>query len=226
MLVWEWDHYYDTNVDERLFEEYRSFSRIKHKDLAPYVEYTRARGMRWPVVEQPDGTWKETRFRFVEGEDPHVKKGTGLQFYHSTSKDDRAQIWFHPYTAPPEVPDQGFPFWLCTGRVLEHWHTGTMTTRIPQLRRSMPHAYVEVNRRDAQRMGIANGDRVRLESKRGVLELPAWIDGRGSPPPGSLFIPFFDEKLLCNLLTLDAHDPFSKQPDYKKCAVKMSKAVR
>jgi nitrate reductase NapA len=224
--IWEWDRWGDVNVDRRLFEEYRQFSRFKHKDLAPYDEYVKARGLRWPVVEQPDGSWRETRFRFAEHDDPYVAKGKGFAFYHSTSKDDRAQIWFHPHAPPPEVPDEGYPFWLCTGRVLEHWHSGTMTMRIPQLRGSMPQAYVELNRADARRMGISSGDVVRLETRRGSLELPAWIDGRGAPPPGTVFVPFFDEKLLVNVLTLDAHDPFSKQPDYKKCAVRVKKLPR
>ena len=113
--------------------------------------------------------------------------------------------------------------WLCTGRVLEHWHSGTMTRRVPQLRRAMPQAYVEVNREDAAALGISNGEVVRLTTRRGRLDLPTWIDGRGSPPRGSVFVPFFDERLLINFLTLDAHDPFSKQPDFKKCAVKLAR---
>jgi nitrate reductase NapA len=224
--IWEWDRYYQVNVDERLFEEYRRFTRFKHKDLAPYGEYVRARGIRWPVIEQPDGSWRETRFRFAEHDDPYVPKGAGFAFYHSTSADARAQIWFHPYTPPPEAPEDAYPFWLCTGRVLEHWHSGTLTMRIPQLNRAMPQSYVEMNRKDARRMGIEDGDVVRLESRRGSLDLPVWLDGRGSPPPGSLFVPFFDEKLLVNVLTLDAHDPFSKQPDYKKCAVRVKRLPR
>jgi nitrate reductase NapA len=220
---WDFAHFYDLNVDERLFEEYRRFTRMKHKDLAPYAEYVKARGLRWPVVQQPDGSWKETRFRFTEGEDPYVEPGSKLQFYHSITKDDRAQIWFRPYAPPPEVPDAGYPFWLCTGRVLEHWHTGTMTRRIPQLKRAMPHAYVEVHPEDAARLGVGNGDRVKLSSRRGSLELRAWIDGRGAPPQGSLFVPFFDELARVNLVTLEAHDPFSKQPDYKKCAVRIER---
>ncbi len=220
---WEWPKYYDVNVDEFLFEEYRKFTRLKHKDLAPYREYVAARGLRWPVVEQPDGTWRETRFRFAGFDDPYVKQGKKFEFYHSTSKDGRAQIWFHPYEPPPESPDEQYPFWLCTGRVLEHWHTGTMTMRVPQLRDAMPQSYVELNRVDARRLGIANGERVLVESRRGKLELPVWIDGRGAPPPGSVFVPFFDERLLINQVTLDAHDPFSKQPDYKKCAVRVKK---
>jgi nitrate reductase NapA len=220
--VWDFDHYYDVNVDEHLFEEYRRFSRFKHKNLAPYGEYAKARGLRWPVVEQ-NGAWRETKFRFVEGEDPYVKANAKIQFYHSTSKDDRAQIWFRPYTPPPEVPDREFPFWLCTGRVLEHWHSGTMTMRIPQLARAMPRAYVEINRDDAKSLGVHNGEVVTLETRRGTIDLPAWIDGRGAPPPGSLFVPFFDETLLINHLTLDAYDPWSKQPDYKKCAARVNK---
>ena len=223
--IWEWQHYYDVNVDERLYEEYRRFSTIKHKDLAPYDVLSQAHGLRWPVVKQPDGTWKETPYRFIEGSDPYVTPGTGVQFYHSVTKDDRALIWFRPYVAPPEIPDEAYPFWLDTGRVLEHWHTGTMTMRIPPLRRAMPSSYVEINAEDARRLGVQSGDRVKLETRRGELILPAWIDGRGRCPPGHLFVPFFDERLLINRLTLEAHCPFSKEPDYKKCAARVSKAM-
>lgn len=224
--IWDFRRYYDVNVDERLFEEYRGFTRTKHKNLAPYGEYVASRGLRWPVVEKADGTWQETRYRFVEGEDPFVPEGAGIQFYHSTSDDDRAQIWFHPYEPPPEVPDAEYPFWLCTGRVLEHWHSGTMTMRIPPLRRAMPQAYLELHREDARQLGVANGDRVRVESRRGAIELVAWIDGRGQPPRGSVFVPFFDERLRINLVTLHEYDPFSKQPDYKKCAVRLRRVGR
>jgi nitrate reductase NapA len=223
--VWDWAAYYTVNVDKHLFEEYRRFSRFKHKDLAPYDEYVKARGLRWPVVQQPDGSWRETRFRFAEFDDPYVKKGAGIQFYHSPTKDDRAQIWFRPQVDPPEKPDGEFPFWLCTGRVLEHWHTGTMTMRIPTLARAMPEAYVEMNPDDAAQLGIGNREKVRLETRRGALELTVWLDGRGSPPRGSLFVPFFDERKLINLLTLEAHDPYSKQPDYKKCAARVVRVV-
>ncbi len=216
--VWDWKRYYDVNVDQRLFDEYRKFTRKKHKDLAPYAVYVTERGLRWPVVEQKDGTWRETKFRFASFDDPYVKKGREIEFYHSTSGDGRAQIWFRPYEDPPEKPDVQYPFWLCTGRVLEHWHTGTMTMRVPQLRAAMPEAYVEMHPADASRMRISNGEKVRVRTRRGTLELKAWLDGRGRPPVGSLFIPFFDETLLANQLTLEDYDPFSKQPDYKKCA--------
>jgi nitrate reductase (cytochrome) len=221
--VWDWSQYYRINVDERLYEEYRAFSNIKHKHLAPYSELVKTRGLRWPVVEQADGTYQETRYRFVEGSDPFVKPGSGFQFYHSVTKDDKAFLWFRPYVPPPEMPDSEYPFWLDTGRVLEHWHTGTMTMRVPQLRRAMPTAYVEINREDATALGVRNGERVKLTTRRGELTLVAWVDGRASCPPGHVFVPFFDEQKLINLLTLEAHCPFSKEPDYKKCAVRVTK---
>jgi nitrate reductase (cytochrome) len=223
--VWEWSHYYDVNVDERLYEEYRQFSTIKHKDLAPYEVLAKARGLRWPVVKQADGSWQETTYRFVEGTDPYVTAGKKYQFYHSATKDDRALIWFRPYIAPPEMPDADYPFWLDTGRVLEHWHTGTMTMRVPTLRKAMPGAYLEINAEDARKLGIQTGDKLKLETRRGFLTLPAWIDGRASCPPGHLFVPFFDERQLINRLTLEAHCPFSKEPDYKKCAARISKVT-
>ena len=219
--AWNFENYYDVNVDRALFEEYRLFTRLKHKDLAPYDEYVKARGLRWPVVQQKDGSWRETKFRFSEFDDPYVAKGKEIQFYHSTSGDDRAQIWFRPYALPPEVPDAAYPLWLCTGRVLEHWHTGSMTMRVPQLQKAMPHAYVEVNAKDAARLGIGQGERVRIETRRGAMDLVAWIDRRGDVEPGSLFVPFFDETRLINELTLHDFDPFSKQPDYKKCAARI-----
>ncbi|MDC0935819.1 molybdopterin-dependent oxidoreductase [Pirellulales bacterium] len=220
--IWEWEHYYDINVDEHLFEEYRQFSRLKHKDLAPYSEYVKARGLRWPVVER-DGKWHETHLRFSEGYDPYVEDGKEIQFYHSSTHDDRAQIWFHPWIAPAELPDDQYPLMLCTGRVLEHWHSGSMTRRIPELSRAMPGGYLEINAEDAAEYDLRNGDQVKVESRRGSLVIPAWIDGRGQSPRGTVFIPFFDETLLVNDLTLDAIDPFSKQPDYKKSAVRISK---
>ena len=95
--------------------------------------------------------------------------------------------------------------------------------RVKELRNAMPKAYVEMNPEDAAEKGINNGDMVKLTTLRGELVLPAWINGRGRPPRGSVFVPFFDEKLLINRLTLDAYCPVSKEPDYKKCATKVEK---
>jgi len=222
--AWKWEVFKAHNIDELLFEEYRPFTIMKHKDLAPYRELARARGLRWPVVQGEDGQWQETPRRFVEGEDPFVKPGSGVDFYWGKLKDHKAWIWARPYEAPPEVPDEKYPFWLCTGRVLEHWHTGTMTRRVPQLHRAMPRAYVELNPMDAARLNISTGDQVKITSRRGELTLPAWINGRSTPAKGSVFVPFFAEESLINLVTLEAYCPLSKEPDYKKCAVALTKA--
>lgn len=186
-------------------------------------ELVKARGLRWPVVQKENGNWEETPFRFSEFSDPFVEKGKGIQFYHSSTNDDKAQIWFCAYEPAAEEPDDDYPMWLCTGRVLEHWHTGTMTRRVAQLRNAMPHAYVEMNAEDARELGLSSGDIAIIETRRGKLEMPVWLDGRGRPARGSIFVPFFDENLLINDLTLGEIDPISKEPDYKKCATKVYK---
>ena len=221
---WSWEAFKSFNVDRFFFEEYRPFTHMKHKNVAPYDVLATAHGMRWPVVQDDSGTWRETRWRFTSADDPFVTTDKRVQFYHSTTKDDKAQIWFHPYEPAAEPPDKDYPFWLCTGRVLEHWHSGTMTMRVPPLRRAMPHAYVEMHATDAAKLGVASGGMVEVETRRGTLTMPAMIDKRGKTPEGSLFVPFFDERLLINELTIDAIDPISKQPDYKKCAARVRRA--
>ena len=166
---------------------------------------------------------KETPWRYTERFDAYVEKGAGIAFYGNHANGDNALIWARPFEPAPEVPDNDFPLWLCTGRVLEHWHTGTMTRRVPQLHRAMPEAYLEMNPTDAAEMGIQNGERVRVVSRRGKIELKVVLNGKGRPERGNVFVPFFDESLLINELTLDAYCPISKQPDYKKCAVKVEK---
>ena len=204
---------------QAMFEEYRQFTLGMGKDLASYEELKAARGLRWPVV-----AGKETRYRYAAGHDPYVKKTSGVHFYKAKGYGERAAVWLRPYHPPAESPDEEYPFWLCTGRVLEHWHTGSMTRRIKQLHQAVPEAYVELNRADADELGIAPGDPVKLVSRRGELTLKAKVDDRGQPPRGSLFVPFFDEGKLVNRLTLDAMDNISYEPDYKKCAVKVVKA--
>ena len=201
-----------------MFEEYRRFTLGHGKDLASYDQLREARGLRWPVV---DG--KETRYRYAAGHDPYVKKRKGVHFYKAKKNGEKAAFWLRPYHPPAEMPDDEYPMWLSTGRVLEHWHTGSMTRRVPQLHQAVPEAYVEVNRADAQEQGWKSGDKVRLVSRRGELELPVAVDGRGKPPRGSVFVPFFDEHRLVNRLTLDAMDSISKEPDYKKCAVRLER---
>lgn len=222
--AWKWEVFSDPtiNVDRQLFNEYRQLTLLKHKDLAPYDEYVKTRGLRWPVTEQA-GRWVETKRRFVGGDDPYVSPGRAVEFYHGKGGDGKKAIAFaRPYEAPPEVPDKDYPFWLCTGRVVEHWHSGTMTGRVKELHRAMPAAYVELHPRDARDLGLADGSRVEIRSRRGRIVLPVSLMGRSIPARGSIFVPFFDETKLINEVTLDAYCPMSKEPDYKKCAVALT----
>jgi nitrate reductase (cytochrome) len=204
-------------VQKGLFEEYARFGRGHGHDLAPFDAYHTAHGLRWPVV---DG--KETRWRYREGHDPYVKAGEGLRFYGQ--KDGRAIIYALPYQNPPEMPDQEFDLWLCTGRVLEHWHTGTMTRRVPELHRAVPEALMFMHPEDAQKRGLQRGMTVVVSTRRGEIRAHVETRGRNKPPVGLIFIPFFDESKLVNKLTLDATCPISKQTDFKKCAAKVTKA--
>ena len=208
----------DDDWHQPMHEEYRRFGVGIGKDIASYEQLEATRGLTWPVV---DG--KETRYRYAAGYDPYVTKQKGVHFYKAKKYGERAAVWLRPYHPPAEVPDEAYPFWLSTGRVLEHWHTGSMTRRTRQLHQAVPEAYVEVNAVDARALGVKSGDQVRLVSRRGALALPVRVDGRGQPPRGTVFVPFFDESRLVNELTLDAMDSISKEPDYKKCAVRVER---
>ncbi len=204
-------------LQKGLFEEYASFGRGHAHDLAYFDVYHKARGLRWPVVDN-----KETLWRFREGYDPYVKAGEGVKFYGH--KDNKAIIFALPYQDPPEMPDAEFDMWLCTGRVLEHWHTGSMTRRVPELHRSVPEAQIFMHPEDAQKRGLQRGMAVKVSSRRGEIVARLETRGRNKPPVGLIFVPFFDEGRLVNKLTLDATCPISKETDYKKCAVKVVKA--
>jgi nitrate reductase NapA len=206
----------DCYVQKGLFEEYATFGRGHGHDLAPYETYHKVRGLRWPVV---DG--KETQWRFKEGSDPYAKKGSGWDFYGKP--DGKAFIISAPYEAPPEVPDKDYDMWLCTGRVLEHWHTGTMTRRVPELYKAVPDAWCYINPQDAKARNLRRGDEVLLASRRGEVRCRVETRGRNRPPVGLVFVPFFDANILVNKLILDATDPLSKQTDFKKCPIKITK---
>ena len=204
-------------VQKGLFEEYAEFGRGHGHDLADFDVYHEARGLRWPVVGG-----KETLWRFREGYDPYVKAGEGLKFYGN--KDGKANIFALPYQEPAEAPDKNFDLWLSTGRVLEHWHSGSMTRRVPELHRAVPEAVVFMHPDDAKDRGIQRGMQVKVSSRRGEITLAVETKGRNKVPRGLVFIPFFDEGRLVNKLTLDATCPISKETDFKKCAVKVVRA--
>lgn len=201
-------------VQKGLFEEYAEFGRGHAHDLAPFDTYHQVRGLRWPVV---DG--KETRWRYREGADPYVKPGRGFEFYGNP--DGRAVIWALPYEPPAESPDDEYDLWLVTGRVLEHWHSGSMTMRVPELYRSFPSAVVFMHPDDARDRGLKRGDEVSVASRRGAMRTRVETRGRNRMPRGVIFVPWFDAAQLINKVTLDATDPISKQTDFKKCAARV-----
>lgn len=205
-------------VQKGLFEEYAEFGRGHGHDLAPFDRYHQERGLRWPVVNG-----NETRWRYKEGSDPYVSAGAGVEFYGHADK--KAIIFALPYEPPAEAPDAQYPFWLSTGRVLEHWHSGSMTSRVPELYLAFPDAVCFMHPEDAAAAQLRRGDLIRVSSRRGSMLTRVETRGRNKPPRGLVFIPWFDAKQLVNKLTLDATDPISKQTDFKKCAVRIEKVV-
>ncbi len=230
-------------LQKYLFEEYADFGRGHGHDLAPFDVYHKVRGLKWPVV---DG--KETQWRFNVKYDPYAAKAVAKAgtdnthaFYGKLAKalaqgdlqgvkdpakkglENKAKIFARPYMDPPEMPDANYDMWLCTGRVLEHWHSGTMTMRVPELYRAVPEALCYMHPDDAEKRGVKRGELVQVESRRGSIKARVETRGRNRPPVGLVFVPWFDEKVYINKVCLDATCPQSKQTDFKKCAVKITK---
>ena len=207
-------HDFGFYVQKGLFEEYAQFTRGKAHDLAPFEVYHQVRGLRWPVVEG-----QETPWRYNAKYDPYVEEGRDFHFYGQA--DGRAIIYAVPYEPPAEAPDEEFPLWLVTGRVLEHWHSGSMTRRVPELHRAFPQAMVYMHPEDARELGVRRGSEVRIVSPRGDMHTRVETRGRNRMPRGVVYVPWFDASQLINKVTLDATDPISKQTDFKKCACRI-----
>jgi nitrate reductase NapA len=219
-------------VHKALWNEYQKFGTGNGHDLADFDTYHRVRGLRWPVVNG-----RETQWRYREGYDPYVKPGQDFNFYGKALKkipaggpkgekvalDGKAKIFFRPYAPAAESPDAEYDLWLCTGRVLEHWHSGTMTKRVPELNRAVPYAKCYMSPADAEARGLARHEEVIVESRRGKVKARVETQGRNTVPDGLIFVPWFDENVLINKLTLDNTCPISKETDYKKCAARVRK---
>jgi nitrate reductase NapA len=168
---------------------------------------------------------------FVTMYDQHMAKENlpGPYNYYGThpfhkGASGKAIIRVLPAELDFEMPDQDYPYVLNTGRVIEHWHSGTMTMRVPMLKAMNSQAYVEVSAADAQLFKVDNGDEIVLTSRRGQITLPVWITKRAQS--GMFFVPWFDENKLINLLCVDAPKSWSGagEPDYKVCAIKVRRA--
>lgn len=125
------------------------------------------------------------------------------------------------YAPAQELPDETYPLVLNTGRVLQHWHTGTMTRRTKALDAIAPEALLEMTPEDMDELGIEPDEYVRVQSRRG--ELTVKVLRSHKPSRGSVFLPFHFKEAAANLLTIDALDPYGKIPEFKFCAVRVEK---
>jgi formate dehydrogenase major subunit len=155
--------------------------------------------------------------------DPDQSDGTVVLFSERFNTDDGlAHIVPAEWLPPKELPDDEFPFVLNTGRLLEHWHTGSMTRRSYALDTIAPRAEVYLHPGDAARLGLEDGGMARVTSRRGSIELHVRVSHREAP--GNCFIPFHFREAAANLLTIDEIDPMGKIPEFKFCAVRVEPA--
>jgi formate dehydrogenase alpha subunit len=152
------------------------------------------------------------------------KSHPGTQILHKerfATKDGLGVFTAVEWKPPAEVTDSLYPLILTTGRSIWHWHTGTMTRRSETLDNEVKTGWVEINAKDAEELGIDDGDLVRVSSRRGQIEIPAKVTG--DIKVGEVFIPFHFKECPANILTNNALDSVSKIPEYKVCAVLVEK---
>ena len=202
---------------EQVFEEIRQFwNPVTGWDLRG-VTYERLRStpVQWPAAEE-DGPDRNP-IRYVGG--------GGLRFPTASG---RAAFHARPHLPAAELPDDDYPFVLNTGRLQHQWHTLTKTGKVAKLNKLNPGPFVELHPLDARELGIVEGDSVEVASRRGRAVLPAAVTDRVRP--GGCFAPFhwndlFGEYLSVNAVTSDAVDPVSFQPEFKVCAVALTKVA-
>ena len=155
--------------------------------------------------------------------DPEHSDGTVVMFGDEFNTDDGlAHLVPAEWLPARELPDDEYPFVLNTGRLLEHWHTGSMTRRSFALDAIQPRAQVYMHAADATQCGLTDGARARVSSRRGAIELEVKVSA--AEARGNCFIPFHFREAAANLLTIDEIDPVGKIPEYKFCAVRIEPA--
>lgn len=219
------------DLPKAIWDEYREkLTKKRDNDLrgATYEVLSKmADGVQWPAPTEDFALTGGTVKKFVKGLDPMAtsesKDDLPYQFYGPAHADRKLWVWLRPQANPEEIPDADYPFYLSTGRIIDHWHTMSMTGRIPELLRANPYAYVEVNPKDAAKLGIKPGDMVEIKSRRGVNVLPAKV--YEGPIEGMVFAYWHDQDQMrmINKVTKDAYDPGSKEPEFKICAVKIKR---
>jgi len=186
---------------EDIFAEFASLTKnyagLSHKNLG-------STGKLWPCAN------------------PETDDGTQILFGDRfPTADGRGKFVPASFRNADELPDEEFPFVLTTGRLLEHWHTGSMTRRSKTLAEIEPEAFFTIHPDDLARLEMSDEEQARISSRRGAIELKARADI--SVKPGSIFVPFHFREAAANILTTDALDPFGKIPEFKFCAIKVEK---
>jgi anaerobic selenocysteine-containing dehydrogenase len=191
-------------------DAFAEWARVSAGRLCDYSGMTwdgidRAGGLQWPC---PPGTAEEggTARLYADGVFP--------------TPSGRARLWCVSPEPVADAPTSRYPLLLNTGRTVEHWHTRTKTGRVDLLERLAPEAWVEVNPADAARLGLASGQRVRLASRRGVVE-DVVVRVTAIVREGEVFMPFHYDERCVNRLTVDEFDPISREPNYKQSAVRL-----
>ncbi|MET9764154.1 bifunctional nitrate reductase/sulfite reductase flavoprotein subunit alpha [Streptomyces sp. NPDC006372] len=202
---------------EQVFEEIRRFWNPRTGWDLRGVSYGRLREtpVQWPAARE-DGPARNP-VRYVGDGEPRFPTDSG-----------RAVFFARPHLPAAEMPDDDYPFVLNTGRVQHQWHTLTKTGKVAKLNKLNSGPFVELHPRDADALGVAEGDPVEVSSRRGRAVLPAVVTDRVRP--GCCFAPFhwndlFGEYLSVNAVTSDAVDPLSFQPEFKVCAVSLAKVA-
>ncbi len=193
---------------EHAFDEWRRVSQGRLCDYSgiSYQLLTEFGAVQWPF---PEGkTEIESSRLYGDGE--------------FETADGRAKLICTHWEPFPEQPNREFPFVLNTGRTVEHWHTRTKTSQVPILERLSPHAWLEMNPRDAKQLGLRSHDRVDVVSRRGRV---GGVELRMTEivAPGQVFMPFHFFETNVNEVTQSAFDPISREPNYKQCAVKVER---
>ena len=191
------------------FEEWRKISRGRLCDYSAMShEALEQHSIQWPYSLDAPRDPKAYERLYANG-------GYG-------SDDQKARFFVVKNERPPEEPCRDYPFLLNTGRTVEHWHTRTKTARVPILERAAPEAWLEINPKDAERLGVQNHDWVSVASRRGKVER---VRARVTSVvgPGHVFMPFHFAETNANNLTLDAACPISREPNFKQAAVKVER---
>ena len=216
---------------EEVFEEIKRFSNPKTGYDLRGVSYERLRQspLQWPCP--PEGDRDRNPIRYLNdgvSQTQFVRQDGQVPRLAFPMPNGRAVFFARPHLPPDEMPDDDFPFLLNTGRLPHQWHTMTKTGKVAKLNKLNPGPFVEIHPDDAARLQVSDDDAIEIASRRGRAVLPAVISDRVRP--GNCFAPFhwndaFGEYLSINAVTNDAVDPISNQPEFKACAVTLTKVT-